>query len=49
LPETKSKTEHVKTFENLDQNKTYYWKVIALNPIGFETETKVESFITSNF
>jgi predicted choloylglycine hydrolase len=49
LPETRSNIEHVKTIDNLEPNKVYYWKVVANNRNGFDTETKVESFTTSSF
>jgi len=44
LPSTRSGNEHFKTIENLIPNTTYYWKVVAVNPQVFNTESKVKSF-----
>lgn len=49
LPETHSNTEHIKTSDNLKPNTKYYWKVVAKNSNEFDTETRVESFTTTNF
>ena len=49
LPGTLSNIEHIKIINDLKPNTKYYWKVVANNSNGFDIETKVESFTTSNF
>ena len=49
LPENLSNINHGKTIDNLEPNTKYYWKVSTNNFNGLNTETKIESFITSNF
>ncbi len=49
LPDTKSGITHVKTIDNLEAGKKYFWKVVAVNPDKYNTETSVESFTISNY
>jgi hypothetical protein len=49
LPETKSAINHAVIAENLEPGTVYFWKVIAINSEGFQTETSVESFSTAEF
>lgn len=48
LPNTISDKLHVLTVNNLARGKTYYWKIIAVNRNGYNTESKVYSFHLSN-
>jgi hypothetical protein len=45
LPSTLSNNEHFKGIENLMPDTKYYWKVVAFNPQGFNTESNVKCFI----
>ena len=45
LPDTKSKTQHILSINNLEPNTQYYWKIIAIGPDNL-TENKVRSFFT---
>jgi hypothetical protein len=49
LPGTVSSIEHSKTLNGLLPDKKYYWKIIATGNKGYKTESKVYSFITSDF
>jgi hypothetical protein len=49
LPQTQSNIGHSTIIDNLESNTNYYWKIVANNSNGINTETKVESFTTSNF
>lgn len=48
LPGTISGLNHEKLIDMLETGKTYYWKVIAHNSYGFDTETKVSCFTVAN-
>jgi hypothetical protein len=49
LPDTVSAIKHSKTINGLLPNNTYYWKIIASGEYGYKTESKVYSFLTSDF
>jgi hypothetical protein len=49
LPDTISIIKHSKTIIGLLPNTTYYWKIIASAKDGYKTESKVYSFLTSDF
>jgi hypothetical protein len=49
LPESTSKVEHIITIDNFEPHTKYYWKVLTNNSNGLNTETKLESFTTSDF
>ena len=49
LPDTVSTIKHSKTIIGLLPNTTYYWKIIASAEDGYKTESKVYSFLTSDF
>lgn len=49
LPDTVSTIKHSRTIIGLLPNTTYYWKIIASAKNGYKTESKVYSFLTSDF
>ena len=49
LPEMFSTIKHSKTINGLLPNNTYYWKIIVSGENGYKTESKVYSFLTSDF
>jgi hypothetical protein len=49
LPDAFSTIKHSKTIIGLLPNTTYYWKIIASAEDGYKTESKVYSFLTSDF
>jgi hypothetical protein len=49
VPGSQSGMVHVKNFDNLEAGKVYCWKIVAINAKGFQTETSVQRFTTSNF
>jgi hypothetical protein len=48
LPDTISNKLHSITVSDLVKGKKYYWKIIAVNSNGYNTESKVYSFYLSN-
>jgi hypothetical protein len=49
LPDVVSTVKHSKTINGLLPNNTYYWKIIASGENEYKTESKVYSFLTSDF